>query len=319
MSDPDVAADTAAATLAAAAPAPPSRPPLPGGALDRAAHRRTDEAWLAEAWSTAQVIVVDDGRVPVRDDPARLVLLSAAEVPGGERYFVGVDAQGTPYFAVPGRLDPPPDGTRLANLRDVGHLLAEREADLFLTAVALVNWHSRYGYSPRSGQPTTPGEGGWTRVTAEGETMWPRTDPAVIVLVHDGVPGPEGHCLLGHNASWTAPGWVRRYSCLAGFVEPGESAEATVVREVAEEVGVTVTDIRYVASQAWPFPGSLMLGFTAVADPAQPVRVDPAEIAEARWLSRSEVAAALAGERTDFGLPSPASIAFFLVRSWLDR
>ena len=253
----DTAEDTVAATAAASAP------PLPGGVLDRAAHRRTDADWLAEAWPRSRVLVVDDGQVLVRGDPAGLVLLDAADAPAGERYFVGVAPDGTPYFAVAGVLAPPP-GARAGTLRDLGHLLEAPEADLFLTAVALVNWHSRHGYSARSGQPTEPGEGGWTRVTADGETMWPRTDPAVIVLVHDGVPGPDGHCLLGHNASWTSPAWVRRYSCLAGFVEPGESAEATVVREVAEEVGVRVSAIRYLGSQAWPFPGSLMLGFYAV-------------------------------------------------------
>ena len=137
--------------------------------------------------------------------------------------------------------------------------------------------------------------------------MWPRTDPAVIVLVNDGVPGPAGRCLLGRNAQW--PG--RRFSCLAGFVEPGESAEAAVAREVAEEVGVTVRELRYMGSQAWPFPGSLMLGFTALADPAEPIVVDVEESAEARWVSRAELS------RGEVNMPAPASIAHFLVSSWL--
>src|SRR5262249_4569623 len=113
------------------------------------------------------------------------------------------------------------------------------------------------------------------------------------------------------------PGWTRRYSCLAGFVEPGEPAEGTVGREVYEEVGVIVRDVTYVASQAWPFPGSLMLGFLAVADPAEPVRVDPEEIADARWFTRTEIARCLAGEPSDFGLPMAASIAHYLIRVWL--
>jgi NAD+ diphosphatase len=111
---------------------------------------------------------------------------------------------------------------------------------------------------------------------------------------------------------------VRRYSCLAGFVEAGESAESAVVREVAEEVGVRVARLRYKGSQAWPYPGSLMLGFTAEADPEQPVRVDETEIASARWFDRSEIRAVLAGERDDFGLPMGSSIAAFLVTEWLD-
>jgi NAD+ diphosphatase len=292
---------------------------LPPGArtdgIDRAAHRRTDSEWLARA--DALVVLVDDGRALVRDEPPGLVLASASEVDAGaERYFLGEDAQGRAYFAVQGPVTPPP-GTRLANVREVGHVLDEPDASLFITAVALVNWHARHLYSPRTGKPTTAAQAGWTRVTDDGETLFPRTDPAVIVLVHDGVAGPDGRCLLGHNGAWTAPGWARRYSCLAGFVEPGEPAEATVAREVDEEVGVTVRDVSYVASQAWPFPGSLMLGYLAVADPHQPVRVDADEITDARWFTRTEIARSLAGDETDFGLPMASSIAHYLIQTWL--
>jgi NAD+ diphosphatase len=166
------------------------------------------------------------------------------------------------------------------------------------------------------------GDGGWVRLDDGGTQLWPRTDPAVIVLVHDGVAGPDGRCLLGHNAAWATPG-VRRFSCLAGFVEPGESAEAAVVREVAEEVGVVVGWPAYVASQAWPFPGSLMLGFLARADPEAPLRVDPAEITHAEWFTRRDVAAVLSGAdvlaRDDerVALSAPASIAHFLITHWL--
>lgn len=320
--DADRLADTAAATLAAQPP-PPVGPAglVAGGGFERAAHRRTDAEWLARAWKDGLVIVVDEGRVLVHDDPVRLVLLPSEAVDAAERYFLGQGAQGRPYFAVAGRHDAAraaaPEGARQATLRDVGHLLSQAEAGLFMTGVALVNWHVRHGYSPRTGRPTTVGEGGWTRVSDDGDTIWPRTDPAVIVLVHDGVEGADGRCLLGHNAAWTTPGWVRRYSCLAGFVEPGESAEATVAREIAEEVGIAVRDPRYVASQAWPFPGSLMLGFTAVADPADELRLDAAEIADARWFTRTEIGGVLAGERADFALPPPPSIAHYLVKRWL--
>jgi NAD+ diphosphatase len=293
---------------------------LPPGAraddIDRAAHRRTDDDWLAGAWAGARVVVVDQGRALIRDEPPGVVFTPAAEVTADERYFLGLDRAGRAYFAVPAPVDPPP-GTRKANIREVGHVLDEPDAGLFITAVALVNWHDRHGYSPRTGLPTRSAQGGWVRVTDDGELLFPRTDPAVIVLVHDGVEGEGGRCLLGHNAAWTAAGWTRRYSCLAGFVEPGESAESTVVREVGEEVGVTVRDVRYVASQAWPFPGSLMLGFLALADPDQPVRVDAEEITDARWFTRTEIARSLAGDETDFGLPMAASIASYLVRTWL--
>jgi NAD+ diphosphatase len=282
--------------------------------LRRMADRRTDEQWLEEAWKRSRVLVVDQGGALLRDD--RLVFLDPAQAPAGERIFLGEDELGTAYFAV---LAPVPesDGARRATVRDAGHQLNDLEAGILITAIALSNWHGRHLYSPYDGQPTTVTEGGWARVSSSGRTIWPRTDPAVIVLVHDGLPGDEGRCLLGHNAAWTGPGWVRRYSCLAGFVEAGESAEAAVVREVAEEVGVGVAQLHYAGSQAWPYPGSLMLGFTAQADPEQPVQVDETEIAAARWFTRAEIRAVLAGERADFGLPMGSSIAYFLITEWV--
>jgi NAD+ diphosphatase len=330
----------------------PELPPLARSTLDRAAHRRTDAAWLAEAWQRARVLVVDMGSGPageavsltrgralVRDVAGGVELVfvdaeSAPQTPPSERYFLGVDTDGTPVFAVPAPLPQLP-GTRSATLREVGDLLSDRDAGIFTTAVALGHWHARSPYSPATGMPTTAADGGWTRVDEDGVQHWPRTDPAVIVLVHDGVPGPDGRCLLGHNAAWARPtGQItpqspprtrsgRRFSCLAGFVEAGESAEAAVVREVAEEVGVQVGRIEYVASQAWPFPGSLMLGFTAYADPKQPLRTDQEEILEARWFTRREIAAVLAGEDVPAAggepvrLPMAASIALFLIRRWL--
>jgi NAD+ diphosphatase len=292
----------------------PSGPPLGWSRLRRSAHRRTDDRWLAEAWPRSRVLVIDRDTALATGDG--LVLLDPDKAPEGERIFLGEDEDGTPYFAVLATLTELP-GARRVTMREVGHELSDLESALLVTAIALANWHRRHRYSPHDGQLTTMAEAGWARIGEGGRMVWPRTDPAVIVLVHDGVPGPDGHCLLGHNAAWTSPGWVRRYSCFAGFVEAGESAESAVVREVAEEVGVTVHDLRYLGSQAWPYPGSLMLGFTAEADPEQPVRVDETEIASARWFSRAEVRAVLAGERDDFGLPMGSSIASFLVTEWV--
>jgi NAD+ diphosphatase len=296
----------------------PVTPPLARSGLRRMAHRRSDEAWLADAWERARILVVDgDTALAERD---RLVLLAPADaplVPAGERMFLGEDEHGTPYFAILAEIEDRP-GTARVTIRDFGHLLDDLEAALLVTGVALANWHRRHLYSPYDGSPTRLAEAGWARVSEGGRTVWPRTDPAVIVLVHDAVPGDEGRCLLGHNVAWTGPGWVRRYSCLAGFVEAGESCEAAVVREVAEEVGVPVRGLRYVGSQAWPYPGSLMLGFTAEADPNQPVQVDEAEISSARWLTRTEVRDIFEGRREDYGLPIGSSIAHFLVREWLD-
>ncbi|TDB72283.1 NAD(+) diphosphatase [Micromonospora sp. KC721] len=308
----------------------PAAPPLARSTLDRAAHRRTDREWLAQAWRRARVLVLDatrDGRALVRGtNPPALVLRDAVELGAmgdAAPLFLGVEPDGVPVFAVDAPLSELP-GTREVNLREVGHLLSDRDAGLFTTALALVNWHRGHGWSPRTGHRTEVDEAGWSRVDAQGHRAWPRTDPAMIVLVHDGVDGPDGRCLLGNNAAWPRTAGKRRYSCLAGFVEPGESAEAAVLREVREEVGVAVERIGYAGSQSWPFPGSLMLGFLAEADPGAPVRLDPAEIAYARWFTRREIGAVLAGRPVDVGggdrmiLPPPSSIAFFLLDRWLN-
>ncbi|MEU4426093.1 NAD(+) diphosphatase [Actinoplanes sp. NPDC024001] len=307
----------------------PGTPPLARSTLDRAAVRRKDEAWLAAAWDRGLLLVVDltkGGRALVTDRPdgtAALVLLPAAEAPEGERWFLGVDRDGTPIWTTDAPLHPTGD-TRAATLREIGHLLDDRDAGLFTAAAALGNWHLSHQFSPRTGKPTVAVEAGWARADADGQLMWPRTDPAMIVLVHDGVAGPAGRCLLGHNAAWpTGPDGVRRFSCLAGYVEPGESAEAAVVREVGEEVGIRLTSLRYEGSQSWPYPGSLMLGFHGVADPAQPLVLDPEEIDEAHWFTRDTIAKMIAGGYVDpdsgvpMSLPMQSSIAFYLIEKWL--
>ncbi|QSB15658.1 NAD(+) diphosphatase [Natronosporangium hydrolyticum] len=314
----------------------PAGPPLARAGVDRAALRRGDPQWLAEAWSRSRVLVVDPkGRAfcaAADSATPELVFSSAEAAPAGERFFLGQDQAGVPYFAVVSESPTPPHaGARLVSLREVGAELNDRDAGLLTTAASLVNWHARHRFSPMTGEATTPADGGWIRVDSAGQHLFPRTDPAVIMLIHDGVAGPAGQCLLARNATWRhRPGGRRFFSILAGFVEPGESAEAAVVREVYEEVGVPVSGLRYQASQAWPYPGSLMLGFTGVGDPAQPLRLEPTEIAEARWFTRAEVAALLP-ERPDptgapygeapagspLALPGPASIAHYLIHGWV--
>jgi NAD+ diphosphatase len=307
----------------------PGSPPLARSTLDRAAEHRKDEAWLAAAWARGLVLVIDlsrGGRALVTDAPdgnARLVLLPSGAAPEAEHWFLGVDPDGTPLWTVDAPLPAAPNA-RPANLRDVGHLLDDRDAGIFTAAAALANWHVSHQFSPRTGRPTVAVEAGWARSDAEGNLMWPRTDPAMIVLVHDGVAGPEGACLLGHNAAWgPGPDGIRRFSCLAGYVEPGESAEASVIREVAEEVGIRLRSLQYAGSQSWPFPGSLMLGYHATADRDQLIRVDPEEIAEARWFTREDIAKMIAGDYVEpesgvrMSLPMRSSIAFYLIERWL--
>jgi NAD+ diphosphatase len=300
-------------------PAAARRAPLPlsRSAVDRAAARRLDEAWLVAAWShpTTRVLVLSEGRAFVvdREGGSELVLVPSFEAPDGqERFFLGQDDAGTAYFAMvteslPGRLD---GDARPAGLREVGALLGDRDAGLLVHAVALENWHRSHRFCSRCGHPTAPAAAGHVRrCTACAHEHYPRTDPAVIMLVTDG----EDRALLGRQALWPEG----RYSTLAGFVEPGESLEQAVAREVAEEAGVRVAEATYVASQPWPFPCSLMLGFLARADDRDggtEIEVDGEELSEARWFSREELREAM--EDGSVMPPGGISIARRLIELW---
>ena len=278
------------------------QPALSRSTVDRDGATRESEAALDAAWPTAQVIVVDDqGRALV--DGTDLVLLSSSEAPEGERLYLGL-LDGQAFFGIQGEL-PRRLGAQKKSLRDVGALLTDRDAGLLVHAVALANWHASHPRCPRCGEPTTAAKGGASRrCPADGSEHFPRTDPAMIVLVTDGA----DRCVLGRQESW-APG---RYSTLAGFVEPGESAEQAVAREVREEVGIEVSEVVYQASQPWPFPASLMLGFTAICAPdANPVPRD-GELEDARWFTRNEL------RDNPALIPGSASIAYVLITSWID-
>ncbi|WP_329241455.1 NAD(+) diphosphatase [Actinoallomurus sp. NBC_01490] len=279
---------------------------LSRGALDRVGERRRDDAWLAETWANprTRVIVVEGGKALVRPEPA-LVFVPPEQAPEGERYLLGVDGEETAYFAVSAPL-PAIEGTEPAGLRAVGARLDDRDAGLLTQAVALQNWHETHTHCPRCGAVTTPASAGHIRVcTVDGSEHFPRTDPAVIMLVHD-----DERMLLASSHKWPA----RRMSILAGFVEPGESLEQAVAREVREEVGVAVHDCRYLGSQPWPLPRSLMLGFFARAYDGQDLRVDGEEIKSARWFTREELRAAT--ESGELGLPGRISIARQLIERW---
>jgi NAD+ diphosphatase len=236
-----------------------------------------------------------------------LVFVAPGDAPEGVRLLLGQDADGVVYFGVSAPLPPPLPGTRPAYLREAGTLLGDRDAGLFTHAVALANWHDTHTHCPVDGTPTVPDPGGHsTRCPADGTEHFPRTDPAVIMLVTD----PDDRCLLARNVAW--PG--RRVSILAGFVEPGESAEQAVAREVDEETGIKVTNVRYVGSQPWPMPRSLMLGFRADAPAGQDIVPDAEEIAEAYWFSREGLVAAI-GSR-EIALPPPVSIARQIIELW---
>jgi len=283
---------------------PDRTPALSRATVDRDAATREDAAALARAWETAKVLVVDNGTALISDDGPALVLVDAADALEGERLYLGRD-EGTSYFAVAARL-PRRIGARPLGLREVGALLDDRDAGLLVHAVGLANWHTAHPCCARCGAPTEVARGGSIRrCPVDGSEHFPRTDPAVIMLVTDG----GDRCVLGRQPMWPAG----RYSTLAGFVEPGESAEQAVVREVAEETGLRVRDVIYRGSQPWPFPASLMLGFRAVCDgDAVPVPRD-GELDDARWFTKDEL-------RTQTGalLPTPVSIAWRLITDWLD-
>jgi NAD+ diphosphatase len=282
-----------------------SVPTLSRTAVDRAAARRDDEAWLAAAWESGKLLVLDrDGRATVDDDGPALTFVDAATSGVGDRLLLGVDDDGVAIWGTLGDA-PKKLGARPLGLREVGAALSDRDAGLLVTLVALTNWHATHTHCPRCGALTRVTQAGWSRhCDVDDSQHFPRTDPAVIVLLHDG----GDRALLGRQPIWPAG----RYSTIAGFVESGESAEQAVHREVLEETGVIVDDVIYRASQPWPFPASLMLGYEARVVGGTVEAVDN-ELEDVRWFTRDEL-------RTGSGtFPPSASIAHWLITGWLDR
>ena len=320
-----------------------------GARLDRAGDgRRRDPEWVAEqrAHRSARAVLAGDEGIVMDGD--RLALVPLADVPGGsEPLLLGLDSTG-PLFAVdldmrpPGGERPQPliaaggprgsgaarpapaAGPRPVPLRQAAAVLPQDEGGLAAYVAALCNWHRRHRFCAACGTQSDLGEAGLTRSCPRcGTQHHPRTDPVVIMLVTG-----ADRVLLGRGPSWPP----RRYSALAGFVEPGESLEEAVAREVAEESGVQVGTPRYIASQPWPFPSSLMLGFEAPWRAGEPRPLDD-DIQDVRWFDRAEVAAAAAGDVDGWGgepdparpgetsllLPPRLAIARRLLERWLEQ
>ncbi|WP_028478182.1 NAD(+) diphosphatase [Nocardia sp. CNY236] len=288
-------------------------PLLSRSAIDRAEQIRGDEGVLRAGWGTAKLLRISR-RGQVRFNESGLVLGSAVELspePSPAAVFLGIE-DGVHVWAV---RDPELSGS-LIDLRVLaGSSIDDRTAGLLSAAIALLNWHDKAVFHSADGTATTASKAGWSRVTESGYEEFPRIDPAVICLIHDG----SERALLARQSSWPSS----LYSLLAGFVEAGESLERCVEREMREEVGLDVREISYLGSQPWPFPRSLMLGFAAIADPEQPLSFSDGEIAEADWFTRAEVRAALAAgdwSMQDKGarllLPGSISIARTIVESW---
>jgi NAD+ diphosphatase len=286
-----------------------------GPYLDRAAHLREDPEWFAAAladersraipvWNSRTLI--DEGQGP------RAAYLELAQLPLEIRNATDLillgQFGGTHFFAYEiDSIDPPAllPGTRFEDLRLVGSILPVEEAGLLGYARAMISWRRRNRFCGTCGAKTLPVKSGHVLVCTDPacrHETFPRIDPAIIVLISDG-----DRALLGRQASWP----VGRYSTIAGFVEPGESLEDAVAREVFEETGVIVERIEYHSSQPWPFPASLMLGFTAHALTSE-VHLRDQELEDARWFSRAEIAS------TGALLPPRQSISFRLIEHWFD-
>lgn len=299
------------------------RLPLARYRIDRDATSRKIPGFLDQLWEdpSTRVVIIWRGEALFRaDNGVELDLRRPELVPEAlHRVYLGVTTvavealpAGTPIVAAV--LDDEagaalePDLARWTSARTLAHHLSDLDAGIVVEALAMANWHARHMFSPLTGSPADADQAGWVRVDrSTGRHLFPRTDAAVIALITDA----EDRIVLGSNALWES----NRYSLLAGFVEPGESLEAAVIREVFEESGLVVTNPVYVGSQPWPFPASLMVGFRVEVDTSVPMtlRPDGMEIIDLRWFSRAELKNSLGAVM----LPGRTSIARAMIEDWL--
>lgn len=284
-------------------------PGFTGGTLDRADHLRHDADALAAAkgdWRAKLLLL--DGFDPVLGDQGQLQWGSLADAPEeAELVLLGLD-NGRPHFAayVPGMRAPTGRPLRLFAVLDQ---MPPGEAATYAAARSVLDWHSRHGFCANCGAPTVMFRAGWGRKCDKCATEhFPRVDPVVIMIAEH-----DGRALLGRQPAWPAG----RYSALAGFLEPGESIEEAVAREIFEEAGVRVSNVRYIASQPWPFPSSLMIACVGMAAD-DTITLDTNELEDAIWVPREMVRDVLAGGQGPFLPPPPFAIAHTLLTAWAD-
>ncbi|MCU9850188.1 NAD(+) diphosphatase [Defluviimonas sp. WL0024] len=304
-----------------------------GAGLDRAAGLRGDPEAVAAHLCAGETRILPvwrgkplfAGNAAGWLPPGHAVLAEAAEAPvllglegGAARFAVDVSGWEPPAGEAPAEgvfFDPTeqrhpalPGDHRFAELRGLMAELAAGDAELVATAKALLGWHRSHRFCSACGRPSAVIEAGWQRRCPDcGTRHFPRTDPVVIMLVTRGE-----RTLLGRS-----PGWPEgMYSCLAGFMEPGETIEAAVRREVAEETGVRIGRVSYLASQPWPYPSSLMIGCLAEAE-SEAITLDPVELEAAVWIGREEAARVLAGDHPTIRRPRRGAIAGFLLTHWV--
>jgi NAD+ diphosphatase len=284
---------------------------LARGTLDRDGLRRRDPDLLSLLLKDplTRIVELQGGRAQVMESPGECaLLLRSPQVRDALRLavYLGQDVHGTAYLGVVDDVQDPAGTAPWRTLREVGALLSDRDAGLFATLQGLANWHTSHTHCPKCGATTKPDQAGWIRRCTQDRTEhYPRTDPAVIMAVTDAA----DRLLLARSPQWPKG----RLSVLAGFVEPGESLEAAVAREVFEEVGLVVEQVCYLGDQPWPFPSSLMVGFTARAiDPT--LALDQVEIVEALWVSREDLRKMV--RAGDFGISPTVSIARRMIEHW---
>ena len=295
--------------------------PLARAAIDRAGELRLAPEKLSELWETGRIIHLASGKFLTAADANSLMFLTkgdivklqgSGEFASGEKLFLGI-SEGVGYFAwCADAMDLESLALKLEykTLREIGDGLTDLEMGLAIHAQALSNWHHTHPHCARCGDTTTSAQGGSLRVCdKDGSEHYPRTDPAIIVLVKD----KDDRVLLGRQSVWPE----HRFSCFAGFVEPGESFEQCVIREVGEEAGVVVSEISYLGSQPWPFPASIMIAFQATTLQPELARPDATEIEEIRWLSREQMRAAVADG--SLLLPPGMSVARKMIESWYGK
>jgi len=288
------------------APKKPLKLPLAAAEVDRAAHLRTDEKYLTSAWPKAEVLIFANERFAATSNQLRFQKGSELGSYQPETdYFLGVK-DGEAFFVRHLTTDQAVN-IELKTLREVGAFLPSRDIGLAVHAQGLANWHQKHPMCSQCGGKTVAASGGSIRkCLVDNSEHYPRTDGAIIVLVKD----DKDRILLGRQKVWPK----NRFSTFAGFVEPGESFEQCVEREVLEEAGVELTDINYLGSQPWPFPASLMIAFEAITNTPELARADGEEIEEIRWFSRQDMKAAITDK--SLILPLEISVARQMIKAW---
>jgi len=294
--------------------------PLASEAVDRSGELRLKPDELGKLWKSARILHFASGKFRVKpnyeldfqsaDQIAQL--RSDAKFAHGEELFLGID-KGISYFAWCSDATDFESFETLENyqtLRTLGDFLSQLEMGLAIHSQAIANWHHTHQFCARCGAPTLSANGGSLRkCSSDGSEHYPRTDGAVIVLVKDA----NDRVLLGRQKIWPE----KRFSCFAGFVEPGESFEQTVLREVFEESAIRADEITYLGSQPWPFPASIMISFSALATNPDAAKADGEEIEEIRWLTRDQMREAIADQ--SLTLPPSMSVARKMIEFWYEK